>query len=399
MSIDSPAFRDSILAKLGSRKPPAPQSQGWAQPPIAPRQPPASLPNWVPPIAASNAADSGAAEGTQSAGSPSGAATRAEALTELIEEYLSGCAARGLSAYTLRNYRTTLGQWATHCAERVHGEPSRQDVRHYLQLRAEAGISVVVRYGELVVIRGFYHWAKQVHGRPDITVALPLPKLPELLPRHLTEEQCRLLCEAEPLGTPERALMEFLYATGARVAEAVKLRWTDIDFEGKWANLHGKGSKERQVPFGEPCREALLAWKEAEARTPRKRMGRSTTYVWTGPTGQPISAHTAETWVHNLGERVLHERVYPHMLRHSAATHLSDNGADIRIVQHILGHENAQTTTRYANVTPARQRSVYERVMDGLQKARGWEPEVVEAQDGQASHGPAVEETGACSID
>ncbi|MGE0542263.1 MAG: tyrosine-type recombinase/integrase [Dehalococcoidia bacterium] len=327
-------------------------------------------------------------------------------LDELIVQFLDYCRARNLSPRTIEMYRYVLTQWAAHVGA---AEPSRAGVRSFLHERAALKASTRQTY--LAALRAFSKWARTEHGLPDWAGTVTAPQVPKLLPKHLSVEDVTVLCEAAPLGTPQRALVEFLYATGARVSEAVGLRWDDLELTDKWARVRGKGNKERVVPFGEPAREALLAWQTAPygrsrvttdiqqdargtwvARVKQRRQGRPKTfrgptreavaasmavylretggYVWPNAKGQPIGRLTAYRWTAEIGQAALGRDVYPHLLRHSMATHMQDRGADIRVIQHILGHEDAATTARYAHVVAAQVRENYRDVQGGLQEAR-----------------------------
>jgi site-specific recombinase XerD len=341
-------------------------------------------------------------------------------LAALIDAFLNDCRARSISPWTVATYAHVLGTYAAFLGDR---EPSRPLLRAYLHHRADRGVIASTRAKELTVLKSFHRWTKRVHGLPDIAADIPYPRLPQRLPETLSVEEAIALCEAAPLGSAQRALVEFLYATGARIREALALRWSDLDLDGKWARLHGKGNKERTVPFGEPCRAALLAWRserqlvvgprvrgsvvqlpregrwvgtvtcrdgrrkfftgqtreEAAARlaafieAARRDGGRlpaPSEPVWVSRGTKAVSYDTAHRWVRDLGRAVLGRDVHPHLLRHACATHLADAGADLRVIQHILGHESADTTAIYLSVSGQQLRDSYGEVQDRIQGAR-----------------------------
>lgn len=218
----------------------------------------------------------------------------------------------------------------------AYGPLTKQSIRAFLSDRAANGIAARTRSQELSLLKRYGKWLRR-HGQPDPTLGIAHPKLPQCIPPEVTIAQATAACEFYPLGTHQRAALELLYATGCRVAELAALRWEDIDLDG-WALVRGKGGKTRLVPFGRPCQAALTALGHRTGPV----VGRSTYTLW--------------RWVKATG------LPGPHSLRHACATHMVDNGADIRVVQEILGHASAATTAIYTHVTESQNRSVYDRV-------------------------------------
>jgi integrase/recombinase XerD len=213
-------------------------------------------------------------------------------------------------------------------------------------------------------------------GDPAAFVAAP--KVPQGLPKPLTEDEVRSLLGAvvgdEPAVRRDRALLELLYGTGARISEACGLSLGDLDLDASLVRLFGKGSKERVVPLGRFAREALAAWLAPGGRdrlVADRAAGRSTgarrttrhdaEAVFLNQRGGRLSRQGAWAVVRRYGDVVgLGDRLSPHVLRHSCATHLLDHGADIRVVQELLGHASISTTQVYTKVSTERLREVYD---------------------------------------
>jgi len=188
------------------------------------------------------------------------------------------------------------------------------------------------------------------------------PKLPQRLPKALTIDQVERLLAApdsnDPLGLRDHALLEVLYATGARVSEVVQLDVDDVN-HGDVLRVRGKGAKERVVPIGEYAREALDAYL-TRVRPELSRRGRASSRLFLGARGVPLSRQSVWLVIQAAAERAqLSAHVSPHTLRHSFATHLLQGGADVRVVQELLGHASVATTQIYTHVSVEALRDVY----------------------------------------
>ncbi|WP_417562920.1 site-specific tyrosine recombinase XerD [Microbacterium sp.] len=196
----------------------------------------------------------------------------------------------------------------------------------------------------------------------DPTGRLHPPKLPQRLPKALTIDQVARLLAApdpeDPIGLRDRALLELLYATGARVSEAVQLDVDDVG-HGDVLRVRGKGSKERIVPIGEYARDAIDAYL-TRVRPALAARGRATPRLFLGARGAPLSRQSAWLVIRRAAERAqITVPVSPHTLRHSFATHLLQGGADVRVVQELLGHASVATTQIYTHVSVDALRDVY----------------------------------------
>ncbi|GEK87461.1 site-specific tyrosine recombinase XerD [Microbacterium aerolatum] len=196
----------------------------------------------------------------------------------------------------------------------------------------------------------------------DPTGRLRPPKTPQRLPKALTIDQVERLLAApsaeEPIGMRDRALLELLYATGARVSEAVGLDVDDLA-HGDVLRLRGKGSKERIVPIGSFARDAVDAYL-TRVRPALAAKGNASARLFLGARGAPLSRQSAWLVIRSAAERAqITAEVSPHTLRHSFATHLLQGGADVRVVQELLGHASVATTQIYTHVSVDTLRDIY----------------------------------------
>ncbi|RZT13109.1 integrase/recombinase XerD [Kribbella sp. VKM Ac-2569] len=220
----------------------------------------------------------------------------------------------------------------------------------------------------VVAVRGFHKFCvREGLTAVDPAAAVKPPVPPQRLPKALSvDEVTRILsaaagAEAEPavLATRDAALLEFLYGTGARISEAVGLDVDDIDLDAGAVLLRGKGSKERVVPVGTYAREALSAYL-VRGRPELVSRGRGTPALFLNARGGRLSRQSAWTVLRRAAQRAgISKEISPHTLRHSYATHLLDGGADVRVVQELLGHASVTTTQVYTLVTVDKLREVY----------------------------------------
>ena len=204
--------------------------------------------------------------------------------------------------------------------------------------------------------------------RDDPTVDLEGVRVPSGLPKPLSEADVTSLLDAvtgsDPIAMRDRALLELLYATGARISEACGLSMGDIDFDARLVRLYGKGGKERIVPFGRAAAAALDDWFSPRGRmsmVPDQWRRRSDAEaVFLNTRGGRLTRQAAWAVVRHHGRRAgLRDELSPHVLRHSCATHLLDHGADLRVVQELLGHASISTTQVYTKVSQERLFDVY----------------------------------------
>ena len=289
-----------------------------------------------------------------------------------VEDFLSWMSSeRGRARNTLSAYRRDLRAYCGWLSRRgldpLTVQPS--DLVEFVVERKASGAATSSVARQLAAIRMAHrHLAVEQHRPEDPTVDLEGVRVPSGIPKPLTEEQITSLL-AEVIGTAPQhrrdlALLELLYATGARISEAVGLSMGDIDFDEGLVRLYGKGSKERIVPYGAAAAGALEAWFSPGGRVqlvPRQwRRRDDAEAVFLNLRGGRLSRQAAWMVVKKYGERAgIETGLSPHVLRHSCATHLLDHGADLRIVQEMLGHASISTTQVYTRVSQERLWDVY----------------------------------------
>lgn len=296
------------------------------------------------------------------------------AVERVVAEYLSHLGVeRGLAENTLASYRRDLRRYAAFLAERGITDPSaitEADVTAFAAaLRTgdedhmPLGTSSVAR--TVVAVRGFHKFClrEQIVAN-DVTAAVrpprPASRLPKALP--LEDVEALLAAAGEPgtaLAMRDRALLEVLYGTGARISEAVGLDVDDVDLENGSVLLTGKGSKQRIVPLGSFARDAIEKY-VTKARPTLTATTGSAPAMFLNARGGRLSRQSAWTVLTKTAQRAgIAVDVSPHTLRHSFATHLLDGGADVRVVQELLGHASVTTTQIYTLVTIDRLRETY----------------------------------------
>jgi integrase/recombinase XerD len=276
---------------------------------------------------------------------------------------------RGLSAHTIAAYRRDLELYLSRLDELGIGdlaELRRSDVGDFaswLAARPGRPLAASSRARILSSVRGLHRFALE-EGLvvDDVAHDVVPPKLPTTLPKAITVEQMSALLEAsrgeELAQMRDRALLELLYATGARISEAVDLTVDDV-LDADVVRLTGKGSKQRMVPLGRYAREAVDDYL-VRARPELSRRGRATPALFLGVRGGRLSRQSAWLVIRAVAEKAgLDREISPHTFRHSFATHLLAGGADVRVVQELLGHASVATTQIYTLVTADTLRDVY----------------------------------------
>jgi tyrosine recombinase XerC len=281
---------------------------------------------------------------------------------------------RGLSRRTIDAYGGDLRRFAAFAAEYLGKSADRlaphdcdpQTVRSFIaDLALRRRVSRRSQGRALSALRTFFRWAAR-DGRVSVSPALHLqgPKVERSLPRHLRPREIELLLAAPtgdgPLVRRDRVILELLYASGLRVGELVSLDWSDLDLRARVLRVVGKGDRERMVPFGRPAREALERWRAdwSEVRA-----------AATDDDGEPLLLNRSGGRLTDRSVRrildhwvkvaALQGGIHPHTLRHTFATHLLEQGADLRAIQELLGHSSLGTTQKYTHLELGRLLQVY----------------------------------------
>jgi len=275
---------------------------------------------------------------------------------------------RGLSANTIDAYRRDVVDFLEFLQRRrlQLEEVERSELMTYLQeLYQRLSPRSIGR--KIVSLRSFYRFLiLDGYLGNDPTETLESPKTWRTLPKYLTQEEVERLLAAPDLttrhGIRDRAMLEMLYATGLRVSELVRLKKESINTEVGYLRIVGKGNKERIVPLGDQAIEALQEYLR-EAYRYFSRHVPATRFVFLTQQGRPMSRQYFWMTVEKLGRLAgIRLKLSPHVLRHSFATHLLENGADLRAVQMMLGHADISTTQIYTHITRQRLKQMYDRL-------------------------------------
>ncbi len=296
-------------------------------------------------------------------------AQRSSAVTDpRIAPFIMHLRARALSAATERSYRTAVERliaWYDDQGIDWH-TPSRADLRRYIALLSEDGERSTVQQ-RLAALGTFYRfWVRQGSVAKDPLHALARPKREKRLPDVLSQAQVEQLIAQAAIGTSpslarrDTALVELLYGAGLRIAEVVAINLADLQLGRGEVKVTGKGDKQRVALFGAPCRRAIEAYLSdgrpalaALAATPGSAL-------FLNRNGGALGERGARARLDDIARAAgLPEAFHPHTLRHSFATHLLDGGADLRVVQELLGHESLGTTQVYTHVSTTRLRGLY----------------------------------------
>jgi integrase/recombinase XerD len=289
---------------------------------------------------------------------------------QAVEAFLHHLAVeRGSATNTLRSYAADLRRYVEHL-----GETGRGDLAEVREADV-TGFVVALRQGDpplaassaaraLAAVRGLHRFAaRDGLVADDVARDVAPPALPARLPRTLTIDDVEQLlagCVGDgPIALRDRALLELLYSTGARISEAVGLDIDDLDVEQRIVRLHGKGGRDRIVPVGRPALAAVDAYR-VRARPELTRRGRGGAALFVNARGARLSRQSAWHTLRAAADAAgLVAEVSPHTLRHCFATHLLAGGADVRVVQELLGHASVTTTQIYTHVTVDTLREVY----------------------------------------
>ena len=272
---------------------------------------------------------------------------------------------RGLSANTLAAYRADLTALSRWLAER--GLPimktSRSDLQDFIAYRVHAGARPRSTARQLSSFRRFFRYLlRENQIKEDPTAQIAMPKIGRSLPKSLTEEEVESLLGApavnDPLGNRDRCMLEVLYATGLRVSELVNLRAAQVNLNQGVIRILGKGNRERLIPLGEEA----LRWIGEFSRGPRAEilLERQTDYLFPTRRGDRMTRQAFWHIIKRYARKAsVSKELSPHTLRHAFATHLLNHGADLRVVQMLLGHSDLSTTQIYTHVARERMKEMH----------------------------------------
>ena len=287
-------------------------------------------------------------------------------MQDIFNNYIAYLQAeRNASVYTVRNYTNDLleffGFLSTKGVDSLN-KVDRHTLRAYLSYLMQQGIAKASIARKLSAIRSFYRYLMReevISASPAATTVSP--KLDRRLPSFLTVEEAKKIVEAPDLSKPEgqrdRTILELLYASGVRVSELVSLNIDQVNLITNEIRVWGKGSKERVALIGKPAAEALGTYlKQSRPRLLGKKKSNNALFV--SRYGERLLARRVQKILGKYAKNI-EKRVYPHMLRHTFATHLLDGGADLRVVQELLGHAQLTSTQIYTHVTRSQMKKIY----------------------------------------
>ena len=293
----------------------------------------------------------------------------ASALDRSLDSYLDHLATeRGLARHSVEAYGRDLAAFVQSLARRRVRRPQAigaDDVRAHLAALTARGLSPRSQARALAAVRSYLKWVTREHRLTENPAAhVRIRRLPGRLPDALGKgDTTRLVTVTVPGGRRpqrDRALLELLYASGLRVSEAAALKVHEVNLDAGYVTVLGKGGKERVVPLGQHAREAIVEYLGAER--PRLLHGAASAWLFVRAGGRPLSRQTVWKLVRARARAAtVDAHVSPHTLRHTFATHLLGGGADLRVVQALLGHVDIGTTQIYTHVAPERLRAVHRR--------------------------------------
>lgn len=285
---------------------------------------------------------------------------------ELLNEFIRHLRVeRGLSINTYKTYQYHLISFMAFINQRNKSFSSvtRNDIIDYLELKKNSGLRSSSMFGIAISIRQFYKFCNLVNyitNEPTKTIILPkfTQRIPEPLNHNDMETLLNMPVKPKFTHIRNKAMIELMYSTGIRVSELINLKTRDVNLNENLIKVMGKGSKERIVPFSNRAKEAIMSYLEYR----KNKNSIASDYLFLNSQGKPISRGGFWWELKKMAKKAdIQTKVKPHMLRHTAATHLLSAGADLRILQEILGHQSIATTQRYTHVSNALLRESYQK--------------------------------------
>jgi integrase/recombinase XerD len=292
--------------------------------------------------------------------------TVVDAVDPAVTRFLDGAwMERGLSSNTMAAYRAdlmALSRWLALKGIAIT-QATRSDVMGFIAYRVEAGARPRSTARQLSSFRRFYrHLLREGSLREDPTAQIAMPKIGRSLPKSLSEEEVESLLNApvvsDPLGARDRTMLEVLYATGLRVTELVSLKYSQLNLNQGVLRVHGKGDRERLIPLGEEA----VRWLHEFIGSGRGEilLDRTTDYLFPTRRGDHMTRQAFWHIIKRYARKSnIDKELSPHTLRHAFATHLLNHGADLRVVQMLLGHSDLSTTQIYTHVARERMKEMH----------------------------------------
>ena len=283
---------------------------------------------------------------------------------EIIDQYLLMLTvSRGRAVTTIDSYANDLRQLSSACPELVSA--TSRDLETYFAAQRSAGLSAATVARAMSATRGLFQYLlDEGYLTSDPTSHLPVSTRGKSLPKALSEATIETLISSitddDALSRRDRLIIEFLYGTGCRVSEMIDTDIHDVDLDEDLIRVTGKGSKQRLVPIGSHLREALVSYMNGGSRS-RLLGNKRTVRLLLNSRGDPLGRHGVNEILRRraLAAGIATKGVHAHAFRHSCATHMIAHGADVRVVQELLGHSSIATTQRYTGVALATLRDAY----------------------------------------
>lgn len=287
---------------------------------------------------------------------------------QFLSEYLEYLEIeKGLSKNTVDAYRRDLSSFIDFCRNLGVSDVtdiSRNNVNSYILHLRENNYTPTSVVRKIASLRGFFKWLNaNEYSSNNPVQTLEQPKLPKRLPKVMTIEEINSILNSN-LTVEEALIVELLYGCGLRVSELVNLTLSNVDIKAKYIQCYGKGSKERIVPFGSKAQAAIKKYLKVRDIIVLKNNISDNKNLFIKDDGKNLTRQDVYNFIRRQGERI-HKHISPHTLRHSFATHLLENGADLRVVQELLGHSDVSTTQLYTHITKKRLKEVYFAINNG----------------------------------
>jgi integrase/recombinase XerC len=294
-----------------------------------------------------------------------------------VAKFIRALQERNASPHTIKAYRTDLGQFSEYVGPQGWSDIDHVLIRGYLANLYERGLSKTSVARSLAALRSLYRWLAQegeVQQNPAALVATP--KLPKKLPRVPTIEEVNTVLDSEmpecsAFGERDQVILELLYGCGIRNSELIGINLDDIRWSNEMILVRGKGRKERYVPFGDSAKTAVQAYLPARQRVLGETKRTTERALLVNLRGARLTTRSVGRIVKQIAvARGLSPDVHPHTLRHAFGTHMLEEGADLRAIQEMLGHERLSTTQRYTQLTVKHVMDVYDKTHPHANKGR-----------------------------